>query len=109
MIVFRLNFRPISQEHFSRQTLIFAFLAETTLATRFKVVDYKAFKNHRNAWGGGQTVYVGSNLPVRRTPDLELQWPIETIFLDVIINDRKASTDQHLWTKHCLQTFYQGY
>ena len=39
--------------------------------------------------GGGLMAYVRSNLPARRRSDLELQWPIESIVLDVKINDRK--------------------
>ena len=70
------------------------FFAETKLddtfnQRSFNVVDYKAFRNDRNASGGGLMAYVRSNLPARRRPDLELQRPIETIVLDVIISDRK--------------------
>ena len=70
------------------------FFAETKLddtfnQRSFNVVDYKAFRNDRNASGGGLMAYVRSNLPARRRPDLELQGPIETIVLDVIINGRK--------------------
>ena len=70
------------------------FFAETKLddtfnQRSFNVVDYKAFRNDRNASGGGLMAYVRSNLPARRRPDLELQRPIETIVLDVLINDRK--------------------
>ena len=50
---------------------------------------YKAFRNDRNSSGGGLIAYVRSNLPVRRRPELELNSPIETIVLDVIINNRK--------------------
>ena len=34
-------------------------------------------------------MYVRSSLPVRRRPDLELESPVETIVLDVCINNRK--------------------
>ena len=70
------------------------FFAETKLddtfnQRSFNVADYKAFRNDRNGSGGGLMAYVRSNLPTRRRSDLELQRPIESIVLDVIINDRK--------------------
>ena len=42
-----------------------------------------------NCSGCGLIAYVRSNLPTRRRPDLELDYPIETIVLGVTINNRK--------------------
>ena len=70
------------------------FYAETELDDSFNqhsftVPGYKAFRNDRNCSGGGLIAYVRSNLPARRRPDLELELPIETIVLDVTVNNRK--------------------
>ena len=70
------------------------FFSETKLDDSFNqhsfnVPGYKAFRNDNNCSGGGLIAYVRSNLPARRRPDLELNNPIETIVLDVYINNRK--------------------
>ena len=51
--------------------------------------DFKAFRNDRNGSGGGLIAYIRTNLPARRRTDLEFDIPIESIVLDVIINNRK--------------------
>ena len=53
------------------------------------VPGYKTFRQGRNSSGGGLMVYARSSLPVRRRLDLELESPVETIVLDVCINNRK--------------------
>ena len=59
------------------------------LKQNFNVPGYKAYRNDRNCSGGWIIAYVRSNLSARRRPDLELDLPIETIFLDVTISKRK--------------------
>ena len=71
------------------------FFSETKLDDTFNqssidVFGYKAFRNLvGGGGGGGLIVYVRSNLPARRRPELELSSLIESIVLDVIINNRK--------------------
>ena len=50
---------------------------------------YKAFRHDRNSSGGGLIAYVRSNLPARRRHELEFAMPLESIVLDVSINNRK--------------------
>ncbi|MCW4342515.1 MAG: hypothetical protein N0E48_03985 [Candidatus Thiodiazotropha endolucinida] len=70
------------------------FFTETKLdntynQASFNVPDFKAFRNDRNNSGGGLIAYVRSNLPARRRTDLEFETPIESIVLDVVLNNRK--------------------
>ena len=70
------------------------FFSETKLddtfnQSSFDVPGYRSFRNDRNCSGGGLIAYVRSNLPARRRPELEFCSPIETIVLDVVINNRK--------------------
>ena len=70
------------------------FFAETKLDITFNdnlfsIPQYNFFRNDRNSSGGGLIAYVRSNLPARRRHDLEFDNPIETIVLDIQINNRK--------------------
>ena len=69
------------------------FFAETKLDITFNdnlfnIPQYKSFLNDRNSSGGGLIAYVRSNLPARRRHYLEFDSPIETIVLDIQINNR---------------------
>ena len=90
---FRYKFMELSDILYDRLSDI-CFFAETKLDDGFNqhsftVPGYKAFRNDRNCSDGGLIAYVRSNLPARRRPDLELELPIETIVLDVTVNNRK--------------------
>ena len=70
------------------------FFSETKLddtfnQSSFDVPGYKAFRHDRNSSGGGLIAYVRSNLPARRRHELEFAMPLESIVLDVSINNRK--------------------
>ena len=89
----RYKFIELGEIQYEKLTDICSFtetkLDDTFSQSSFDVPGYKAFRNDRNCSGGGLIAYVRSNLPARRRPDLELCFPIESIVLDVVINNRK--------------------
>ena len=90
---FRYKFMEIGDILYDQLSDI-CFFAETKLDATynqncFNVPGYKCLRQDRNSSGGGLMVYIKSNLPARRRPDLELESPVETIVIDVCINNRK--------------------
>lgn len=98
---FRYKFMELGDILYDKLTDI-CFFAETKLddtfnQVSFNVPGYKSYRNDRSNSGGGLMTYVCSNLPVRRLTELEMNSPIESIVLDVIINNRRWTMIGAYW------------
>ena len=78
---------------FSDRLVDILFISETKLDStftqaQFDAPGYNSFRKDRNCHGGGLLAYIRSDLPARRSPDLELS-RIESLIIEITINNRK--------------------